>query len=333
MLLSLDQFPNLKSNTRLIVAYSGGLDSHVLLHALAQLRDSQSKPFTLEALHVHHGVSAQADEWVSHCQKVCEQHKVPLTVRYVQLNNSPQASLENQLREARYQIFAAVLEPGDLLALAHHANDQAETLLLRMLRGTGPQGLAGMPARRELGKGGLIRPLLTFSREELECYAQQQRLSWVEDDSNADTHFDRNFLRHQVMPKLAERWPHCLDTFARNAQVNAEAGQALGFFLERELQPVMAQHLSGIACDWLKEFDRPIQHNLLRAWLKKLNLPLPGARHLQKIMEEVVDAADDAQPLLCWPGVEVRRFQGVIYAFSSLQHRASTVTVMHCSRN
>jgi len=311
------KLPVLAKNKRLVVAYSGGLDSLVLLHALTQLRDSQATPFVLEALHVHHGVNACANDWVSHCQHICEQLQVPLTVRHVTLEET-RASLENQLREARYQIFAEMLHEDDVLALAHHADDQAETLLLRMLRGAGPQGLAGMPEQRPLGKGRLLRPLLDFSRAELEVYAEKHQLSWVEDDSNTDTRFDRNYLRHEVMPVLAERWPHVRETFARNAQVSAEAAVTLDYFLARELQPVMAQNQGGLACDWLLGFEPALQRNLLRGWLKKLGLPQSGAKHLQQIVDEVVAAATDANPLLCWSGVEVRRFKGVIYALKPL---------------
>jgi len=311
------KLPVLSKNQRLVVAYSGGLDSRVLLHALTQLRDSYTTPFILEAIHVHHGVNICADSWVSHCQNSCEQLRVPLTVKHVELGET-QASLENQLRDARYQIFAEQLNSGDMLVLAHHADDQAETLLLRMLRGAGPQGLAGMPVQRPLGEGCLLRPLLDFSRAELELYAQQHQLSWVEDDSNVDTRFDRNYLRHEVIPKLAERWPRVRETFSRNAQVSTEAAITLNYFLERELRPVMAQNQGGLACDWLLGFEPALQRNLLRGWLKKLNLPLCGAKHLQQIVDEVASAATDANPLLCWSGVEVRRFKGVIYALKPL---------------
>lgn len=321
MLLTPDSLPNLAQHQRIVVAYSGGMDSHVLLHALAQLRDHLTNSFILEALHIHHGVSDQAAAWVEHCESVCEQLHVPLRVRYVSCDR-PQASLENVLREARYQIFIEELKAGDLLALAHHADDQAETLLLRLLRGTGPQGLAGMPMERRLGEGKLIRPLLAFSRSELQDYANQQGLRWVDDDSNADIRFDRNFLRHQVMPQLAQRWPHFRESFARNAQVSREAERSLEFFLERELQPQMAAHQGCLACAWLAEFEPALQINLLRAWLKRRGLPLSGYRHLQQVLDEVVNARADAQPLVSWPGVEVRRFRHRLYAIGSLPEHA-----------
>ncbi len=315
----------LEKKQRLIVAYSGGLDSHVLLHGFAQLRDSLTQPFILEALHVHHGLSDYADDWAAHCQYVCDQLSVPLTVRHVRAE-MPQASLENQLRELRYQVFIKVLNDGDLLALAHHADDQVETMMLRMLRGTGPQGLAGMPSQRYLGQGMLIRPLLEHCRSELESYAQHHGLSWVEDDSNADTRFDRNYLRHEVMPKLARRWPYYRKNFFRNAQVNKDALSSLDYFLERELQPQIQANETGLDCAWLLGFPTALQINLLRSWLNIQNLPLPGYKHLQQVLTEVVAVRVDAQSLVSWPGVEVRRFQGIVYANKPLPaHDASKV--------
>lgn len=313
MLLNLDLLPPLNQNQRVIVAYSGGLDSHVLLHALAQLRDSRAQSFVLEALHIHHGINQQADTWVEHCQGVCDQLLVPVTIKYVTCDQRL-ASLENQLRQARYEIFSEALLENDLLALAHHDDDQAETLMLRMLRGTGPQGLAGMPAERRLGQGNLIRPLLGLTRIDLEAYAHQHGLQWVEDDSNADTAFDRNFLRHDVMPTLAQRWPDYRRTFARNAQVAKDAQHSHDYFLKRELQPQIIKNHGGLECDWLRSYELAVQVNLLRTWLALRGLPLPGYRHLHQVLDDVVNAREDAQPLVNWSGAEVRRFQGVLFA-------------------
>ena len=320
----LSKLPDLKPRQRLVVAYSGGLDSHVLLHALAQLRDSGAQSFLLEALHIHHGINQQADAWVEHCQLVCEQLQVQLIMKHVTCDLQ-QASLENQLRKARYKIFSDTLGEGDLLLLAHHSDDQAETLMLRMLRGAGAQGLAGMPAQRSLGLGSLTRPLLSFTRADLEAYAQQQALRWVEDDSNADTVFDRNFLRHQVMPALAQRWPYYRANFSRNAQVAKDAQQSLEYFLGRELQPQMIKYQGGLECRWLRTYDVAVQINLLRSWLTLRGLPLPGQRHLQQVLDEVVNARHDAQPLVNWRGADIRRFQDILFANAPMaDHQAES---------
>ncbi|HDQ9214135.1 TPA: tRNA lysidine(34) synthetase TilS, partial [Pseudomonas aeruginosa] len=186
------------------VAFSGGLDSTVLLHLLAQLARSEALP-ALSALHVHHGLQAAADGWPAHCQAVCRSLGIPLRVERVQV--AVGGSIEQAARDARYRAFQANLGEGQVLLTAQHLDDQAETLLFRLLRGAGLRGLAAMPASRPLGGGRLCRPLLGVSRAELEAYAQTHRLDWVEDPSNQDPRFSRNYLRREIMPRLASHWP------------------------------------------------------------------------------------------------------------------------------
>ena len=177
------------------VAFSGGLDSTVLLHLLAHLAKTQSLP-ALSAIYVHHGLQAAADAWPQHCQSVCDALGVPLQVVHVQVQ--PGASLERAARDARYGAFVEATQTNEVLLTAQHRDDQAETLLFRLMRGAGVRGLAGMPRERALGRGHLLRPLLDVSRAELEAYAAEQQLHWIEDPSNQDCQFSRNYLRHQV---------------------------------------------------------------------------------------------------------------------------------------
>ena len=205
------------------IAFSGGLDSTVLLDLLAKLAHTETLP-PLSAVHVHHGLQAAADTWPSHCQAVCESLGVPLRVMRVQVQ--PGASLERAARDARYQAFAEVTEAGQVMLTGQHRDDQAETLLFRLLRGAGVRGLAAMPVHRPLAGGHLVRPLLDVSRAELEAYAHEHQLIWVEDPSNADTRFSRNYLRHRVFAVLTERWPQAVISLARTAEHLSEA-QAL----------------------------------------------------------------------------------------------------------
>ena len=199
-----------------LIAYSGGMDSHVLLVALAELSSSRPNFPALRAVHVHHGLSPYADDWADHCQSICQNLGVELVVHWVEVA-SHQASLERAARVARYQVFESVLKPGEILLQGHHQDDQAETLLLRLLRGTGVDGAKAIPAQRRLGAGEVFRPLLDFSREQLAQYARHQQLQWIEDESNQDTGFDRNYLRHQVLPLLQQRWPAASKVLARFA--------------------------------------------------------------------------------------------------------------------
>ena len=196
------------------VALSGGLDSTVLLHLLVQLRQIHSLP-PLAAVHVHHGLQVAADAWPAHCQALCDALSVPLQVFRVQVQAG--ASLERAARDARYQAFVAVTQAQEVLLTGQHRDDQAETVLFRLLRGTGVSGLAGMPHQRTLGEGHLCRPLLDVSRAELEVYARAHALTWVEDPSNTQTDFSRNYLRHEVFPALTKRWPQATASMARSA--------------------------------------------------------------------------------------------------------------------
>lgn len=191
------------------VAFSGGLDSTVLLHLLVSLSRRMPLP-PIRALHIQHGLQAAAEAWPEHCRQVCTALGVPLRVRHVQVQ--PGASVERAARDARYGAFVEELVTGELLLTAQHRDDQAETLLFRLLRGAGVRGLAGMPASRPLGAGQLLRPLLAASRAELQAYADAHQLHWVEDPSNGDVQYSRNYLRQQVLPLLTQLRPKLMQT-------------------------------------------------------------------------------------------------------------------------
>ena len=210
---------------RYYVAFSGGLDSQVLLHALAQLRRELAAP--VAAVHIHHGLSPNADRWAAQCDAACAALAIPCEVRHVQARHAAGESREAAARAARYAAFAQILDTDDMLLTAHHQDDQAETLLLMLLRGAGVAGLAGMPAWRGLGRGRLARPLLSLSRQTLRDYALRCGLRWIEDESNFDTSLHRNFLRHEVLPRLREAWPAADRTLARSAAHLGEATELL----------------------------------------------------------------------------------------------------------
>ncbi|WP_043306932.1 tRNA lysidine(34) synthetase TilS [Pseudomonas sp. ML96] len=290
------------------VALSGGLDSTVLLHLLARLRERQALP-PLFAIHVHHGLQAVADAWPAHCQAFCDQLGVPLHIERVQVDNG--ASLERAAREARYLAFEHRLEEGGLLLTAQHRDDQAETLLFRLLRGAGVRGLAGMPTSRRLGRGWLARPLLQVSRAELEAYAYEQGLSWVEDPSNADTGLARNFLRREVLPLLAQHWPQAGASLARTAAHMREADQLLAELAVVDLAAIRADHahiwldLPSLELAPLRHFSEVRQRNLLRHWLAPFTR-MPDSEHWAG-WSSLRDAAVDAVPLWRLEGGELRR--------------------------
>ena len=280
------------------IAFSGGLDSTVLLHLLAILAKSETLP-PLSAVHVHHGLQAVADAWPSHCQSVCDSLGVPLRVMHVHV--PPGASLERAAREARYQAFTEVAREGEAVLTGQHRDDQAETLLFRLLRGAGVRGLAAMPAHRPLAGGFLVRPLLDVSRAELEAYAGDHQLKWIEDPSNADPRFSRNYLRHRVIPTLTERWPQAVSSLARTAEHLGEAEALLGELACMDLQAADQPSrfpwllLPSLALAPLRELSDARQRNALRHWLAPLTR-LPDSDHWAG-WYSLRDAKGDAQPL------------------------------------
>jgi tRNA(Ile)-lysidine synthase len=218
--------PRLGRGARLCVALSGGRDSVVLLHALSRLRQSGALPISLSAVHIHHGLSPQADAWAAFCARFCEQHAVPLVCVPVAVPRDQGEGMEAAARRQRHAVFAGC--DVDWLVLAHHRADQAETVLLRLLRGAGVAGIAAMRAERAQGQGpALVRPLLDVPRQVIEAYASDFGLSWVDDASNDDRHFRRNFLRHEVLPRLEEKFPGAQQSLVRAAAHCAESAQLL----------------------------------------------------------------------------------------------------------
>ena len=299
------------------VALSGGLDSTVLLHLLVQLHQTHSVP-PLTAIHVHHGLQTAADAWPAHCQSLCDGLKVPLKVMRVQVQAG--ASQERAARDARYQAFVSIVQMNEVLLTGQHRDDQAETVLFRLLRGAGVNGLAGMPRQRHLGQGHLCRPLLGVSRTELEIYAREHDLVWIEDPSNAQTDFSRNYLRHEVLPTLTRRWPHAATTLARSAAHCAEAQGLLDELAEEDLSSARSETFFSWLClpslelAPLARLSPARQRNAMRTWLAAFTR-LPDTEHWAG-WEALRDARDDGQPRWRLADGELHRAGGRIWWLS-----------------
>ncbi|MCC6077067.1 tRNA lysidine(34) synthetase TilS [Pseudomonas sp. GCM10022188] len=299
------------------VAFSGGLDSAVLLHLLARLRDAHALP-PIAAIHIHHGLQAVADSWVGLCRAQCEGLGIALAIRHVRVDEG--ASLERAAREARYQAFAGLLGEGEVLLTAQHQDDQAETLLLRLLRGAGVRGLAAMPTSRPLGGGQLVRPLLGVARAELETWACREQLAWIEDPSNLDIRLSRNFLRHEILPRLTQHWPAAGAVLARDAEQLAEADRLLGELAELDLATARTPAepawlaLPSLELAPLRALPSARQRNALRHWLRGLTLP-PEREHWVG-WDNLRDAAEDAAPVWRLAGGELRRAGGRLWWLS-----------------
>ena len=292
------------------VAYSGGCDSHALLHSLVALRAELSAE--IKAIHINHGLSPLANEWEQHCRTICENLDVAYTAIKVDAS-SKNKSPEEAARHARYAEWKKLLKKDEVIVLAHHQDDQAETVLLQLLRGSGVKGLAAMPAQQRFSQGLLARPMLGFLREEIVAYAAEQKLNWIDDPSNFDTDFDRNFLRHDIVPLLETRWPALKKTLSRTAAHTAEADQLLSGLAAQDWLTI--KNDQQIQISLLTTLDEKRQRNVLRYWLATVcQVSLPDTVHLQRILDEVLTAADDATPEVIWRGGEVRRYQGMLYA-------------------
>lgn len=296
------------------VAYSGGCDSHALLHSLVAL--SSEIKSEIKAVHINHGLSPLASEWEEHCRLTCEQLAVPyiaISVNARIKNKSP----EEAARHARYSEWKKMLNKNEILLLAHHRDDQAETVLIQLLRGSGVKGLAAMPEKQIFSQGLLCRPMLGFLREEIVSYAVEHGLNWIDDPSNFDTDFDRNFLRHDVVPLLETRWSSLKKTLARTASHQADADHLLTELAFQDWHHIHEKNLINIS--ELLKLSQKRQRNVLRYWIADVcELILPDTVHLQRILEEVLTAAEDAKPEVIWRGGEVRRYQGLLYAQEKL---------------
>ena len=297
---------------RLCVGLSGGLDSVVLLHVLRGLRDAGDVPFVLAALHVHHGLSPNADAWARFCAELCQSWQVPLDVRPVQVPRTSGEGLEAAARRQRYAAFATC--GADWMALAQHRGDQAETMLLNVLRGAGVAGAAAMPELRPGADGGpgRWRPLLGEPHVRLLAHARTHALSWIEDESNADTRLRRNFLRHEVLPSLTEHFPGGEAALARAARQFGEAEVLLGELAR--IDAASARTASGRVCvAGLHALSPARVRNLLRFIWREAGFRAPDQRWLEEALAQLMACRPDAETCLSTRDGELRVYRGELY--------------------
>jgi tRNA(Ile)-lysidine synthase len=306
----LQRFPSAR---RYWVAFSGGLDSHALLHAATVLRDQPALP-EVWAAHINHGLHPEADDWERHCANVCQALNVPFWARRVRAQPRTGESPEAAARQARYRALLPLIAEGDLLLIAHHLDDQAETLLFQLMRGAGPSGLAAMPACAPFGKGWLGRPLLEVSRATLERYGYAQRLRWITDSSNIDTRYDRNFIRHQVLPTLQARWPSVNRTLSRVVANQQDVVHLLEDVAAGDCAAIAGSVPRTLSRRRLLALAPERQRNVVRNWLRSLALPMAARTHLEAILLDAAFGREETSPCIRWPGAEVRRYRDDIYA-------------------
>jgi len=291
------------------IAYSGGVDSHVLLHIIYNLCITQGCVHKLIAIHINHALNPNANMWEQHCKKICNNLGVHYLSKSIAGNEkNPHQSLEEYLRKLRYAELSSNLKEQDCLVTAHHADDQIETVLLQLFRGSGPKGLSAMSVKMKYVVGWLLRPLLPYTRTDIIQYANFHNLNWIEDDSNNSIQHDRNYLRHCVLPKIKERWPGIITTINRTARNCAEASQLLELLADYDLQNCINQDKQNILCiQNLKKISILRQKNLIRWWLYKLYSIFPSEVILNEILRTIIYSKYEAKPKIKWAGIKITR--------------------------
>ena len=295
----------------LCVAFSGGRDSSALLHALAHL--DEARGCGLRALHVDHGLHPDSPEWAAHCERFCRSLGVPLVALRVTVDDTRGEGIEAAARRARYAAFAESAPDGEWLALAHHRDDQIETVLLKLLRGAGPEGLGGMRARRPLGRGKLRRPLLETSRKELDGYLVSHAVECLDDPANRDPRFARNVLRHELIPLLERHWPHAGTAILHSAQLCRAAGD----YLAREAEAAFAllqRDDRSLDADGWRALPDALRAPVLDRWLRGQALCVPADAQRRELERQIASAAEDAVPCVGWRDTEVRIWDGRLHA-------------------
>ena len=291
-----------------LCAYSGGLDSSVLLHAVSKIPG-----IALRAIHIHHGLHADADTWAEQCVEFCRVLNIQIEVIKVDVKNNTGKGTEAAARNARYLAIANHIQADEVLLTAHHRLDQAETVLLRLLRGSGSQGLAAMRATSWAHGFKHTRPLLSVSKAQLQAYAKSENLHWIEDPSNNKTDFDRNYLRHEIMPLLEQRWPQAVAALSRSAELHAEEHQCLREQSEVFLALVQGVDARALTVSGLMQYSKAWRAQILRAWTESLNTPPLPANILQEIEQALLKANADTAAKVQWSGSQIMRWRDSLY--------------------
>ena len=300
---------------RFYIAYSGGVDSHVLLHCCASITHLKDK---LTAVYVHHGLQAEAESWAKHCGKTAKDLGVEFLTLRVNANAAPGESPEEAARNARYAALKSLIKADDALLLAQHREDQLETVLLQLFRGSGLRGLSGMPERMAFGAGVMLRPLLNTPKQAISDYAHAHQLSWVEDPSNQSNDYDRNFLRNAVVPLLKQRWSAIDKTVARSAKHCADAQVLVDEVADELFGAVFNPVDKTLSISRLSEHHSHPQQLIVRHWFRHRGLKMPAQAKVERILNEVVAAAGHRDPVLSGQGYSIRRYRDKLYCLTNL---------------
>lgn len=317
ILSSLSEQLKVFSHRPIVLAYSGGVDSQVLLHALVTIKQQYMPAMQLSVCHVNHGLSENASSWQSFAEQTCHAYNVPLVCKSVSLKKQSRQSIEAIAREARYKALSELSSENAVVLTGHHQDDQWETFLLAVKRGSGVQGLSAMQSSQPFtASRTLYRPLLNHSRAEIESYARLQDLTWIEDESNQDIRFDRNFVRHEVTPKLIERWPAFLKTVSRTVELCQNSQQILAEVAEEDFNSCLSAN-KRLMVNRLRDFSRARQQQIIRFFLARKAGLMPSQAQLDQALIQL--AQPDASMLSIKLGnLWLRQFLGELYLTETL---------------
>ena len=303
---------------RVFIAYSGGVDSHVLLQLASTIESVRSK---VVAVYVNHGLQEEASDWALHCEKIAQVLDIEFHCVDVNIEKQARESLEEAARNARYVVFKTFLDKDDVILLAQHREDQMETVLLQLFRGAGVRGLSGMPLSVSFGKGTMLRPFLDVSKADIMAYAESHQLQWVEDPSNQQNDFDRNFLRNQIVPQLKQRWPAIDKTVSRSARHCANSERLSQHVANQLLNEVCDRSDQTLMIDRLLDLDVNQQYLVIRQWFGSMKMRMPSEGRVETILNEIVLARENANPVLNGKGYLIRRYRNKLYCLNSISNR------------
>lgn len=296
---------------RVCVAYSGGPDSTALLHALARLPEARARG--LHAVHVDHGLHPDSVRWSEHCRSMCDSINVPLRVAQVRVDDMRGEGIEAAARRARRAVFAEMLRDGEWMALGHHRDDQIETIVMKLLRGAGPEGLGGMRGLRPFARGFLWRPLLDIPRSTLREYVDTQNLPHIDDPANDDPRFTRNVLRNEILPRIAKHWPHANASILHSAQLCRSAAGHIAREADTALGTIRRDQATLDVDAWLA-LSEALRVPVLHQWLRERGLPVPSDAQYAELQQQAKQSVEDALPCVTWAGAEVRIWDGRLHA-------------------
>ena len=328
MVLSLEWFHRkyneLQGTNNIWVAYSGGIDSTVLLE-LCSRYIKLNPNCKLQAIHINHGLNKNSDYWVRHCINICKSINIPLYVMPIKLDLNKGDSIEALARQARRTIWQALLPDNATLLLAHHAEDQAETILYRLFRGAGPTGLSGIKDSQIFGRGILLRPLLQVAKKDIQNFSEENTLSWITDDSNMDCKFDRNFIRHTIFPLLSKRWPKITDNIIRSGELCNSSMRIINKETKQLLLQCSGKVENTLSIKQLLALEEVKCFAVIRSWLENNNYQMPSYKQIKRIKDEVMLTKIDANPILNLRPYIIRRYRNDLYVLEYNREKIKSI--------